>query len=567
DTLNLINAKMGTLDPIAATGTASGQVIMQIYDALMNYKDGTTTIEPLLAKDYTVSDDFTTYEFKIHPDATFHNGDPITASDVRYSFERLAASKHSRRSGFLLNVLGVKHETKTVDTKGDKDSKAETKRYKPKSIAVEAIDKKTVRITLQQPFHAALQMLAYGSFAIVPEGVVGDIKGYEGRMSYNKFQSAPEGAGSGPFKYETFEPSTEAAVSKYEDYYGNKPNVDRVHWQVIEKDAAQFTYIMEKNADLFSIPSSKFKPQQVSFNKTDEVGRKYGTYGPVRNGETLNMVRVPLIVTFYVGFNMEKVPKPVRKAMAYVMNQGLMVDEVFKGRGKAAFHFVPPGIWPGGADAYTQHAKQKYPYGYNKTMIDKAAQVMEEAGYGPDNKYTMEWTQYQSTAWKSMAKILQRQLGQAHIDMNITQARFTTLLTRGRKGQLSTFTLGWIADWPSADNFLQLLNPPMTQTEPGAGAPGEAKIYTNWQPSNGSAYKEATQAYNKIERNQVPTEQADQARAEATYTMEEANWEDVSMVPVYHSVGDEFWYDRVTYPTPYGGMGRSRQRFTDISIK
>ncbi|MFB6176397.1 MAG: ABC transporter substrate-binding protein, partial [Halobaculum sp.] len=87
NTLNRIAGTITTFDPIAATDTESGRVIQQMFDTLMNYKNATTVTSSLLAADYQVSDDFTTYTIELK-DATFHNGDPVTASDLVYSFER-----------------------------------------------------------------------------------------------------------------------------------------------------------------------------------------------------------------------------------------------------------------------------------------------------------------------------------------------------------------------------------------------------------------------------------------------------------------------------------------------
>ena len=545
--LNLINSTATTLDPISATGTASGRVIQQIFDSLMVYANATTTVESRLASEYEVSEDFTTYTFTLN-EATFHNGDSVTASDVVYSLERLAQSSNSSRAYFILSSLGVIHET---DSDGN---------YVPDSLDIQAVDESTVEINLSGAFHASLEMLAYSSFAIVPEGIVGDIEGYDGELSYEEFSSSNP-VGAGPFQLDDWSQGTEMSVVKYEDYYGESAALDRVHWQVLEKDSPRYNYAMNRNADMFGIPTSFYEPDKVSVDETDAQGRQIGTYGEVRNGDTVNYVGVPTINTYYIGFNMEAVPKPVRQAMAYAMNQQTMVQEVFKGRGEPAYHLTPPSTYPGGATEYTNHAEESYPYGYNESQLDKAREVMEEAGYGPDNRYTLGWTQYQSGTWKSMATLLRDQLASAHIDMEIEEAPFSTMLERGRKGNLEAYTLGWIADWPAPDNFVQLLNPPQTDTSNSSPV-----SYINWSSETGSAAQTAADAYTTIEENQAPTDSAESARADAYVEMEEANWEDVGFINVYHSVSEMFWYDTVENYTPFGGMGFSRQKLTDVTV-
>jgi len=235
-----------------------------------------------------------------------------------------------------------------------------------------------------------------------------------------------------------------------------------------------------------------------------------------------------------------------------------MVDQIFKGRGQAAYHLSPPSIYPGGAEDYTKSAKDNYPYGYDESQLDKARQVMEDAGYSQDNKYTVQWTQYTSDTWLGMAKILRDQLASAHIDMKIQQADFATLTKRGRDGNLEAYTLGWIADFPSPDNFEQLLNPPDTDTSKAGPS-----SYINWKPSNGDAAQKATDAWKKVQNNIGPGEQAQKARNEAYVQMEQANWEDVGLLNVFHSIEEAFWYDTIDY-SPYGGMGINQQKFNHV---
>ncbi len=300
-TFNRINSTLTTFDPIEATDTASGRVIRQIFDTLLIYENATTTVTNQLATDFEVSEDFTTYTFTLADDATFHNGDSVTASDIVYSWERLAQSDNSSRAYFILDSIGVTHETETVTQDGE-----ETEQYAPGTLGVEAVDEQTLRMELSAPFHATLQMMAYTSFAALPEGIVGDIEGYEGDIERDALASSNP-VGAGPFELENYESGTEVSVTAVEDHYRGGANIDRVHWQIIEKDQPKYNYAMNRNADLFGIPTSFYEPSKVSVDETDAAGRALGSYGEIRNGDTVNYVGVPTINSFYVGFNMEAV--------------------------------------------------------------------------------------------------------------------------------------------------------------------------------------------------------------------------------------------------------------------
>ncbi|WP_276302517.1 ABC transporter substrate-binding protein [Halorussus lipolyticus] len=547
-TFNLINATMSTLDPIKATDTASGTVIQQMFDALMNYPDGEIEVQTQLAQGFETSDDFTTYTFNLKQGAQYH-GDfgEVTAQDFVYAWERLAASDESRRAYFILSSIGVQHET---DSEGN---------YQPGTLAVEAVDDYTLEMTLEEPFHATLPMLAYTAFAALPEGIVGDIEGYEGEIPYSQFATSNP-IGAGPFQFETWQSNDVAEVSRFDNYHGQTAQVDRVNWRIIEDDNARYTYAMNRNADYFPIPTPFYDPNKVSVEETDDLGRQFGTYGPVRNGATLNYLAVATINAFYLGFNTNRVEKPARQAAAYAMNQNQVIEQIFKGRGQAAYHFTPPNIYPDGPDAYDQHAEQNYPYGYNQTQIQQARQVMEEAGYDQNNRYEFTLTIYSgSDTWQQTAQLLRDQLASAHIDMTIESAPFSTLLQRGREGNLQAYSLGWIMDWPAPDNFLQLLNPPQTDTSQDAPI-----SYVNWLDTEAS--QQAQSAWEQIQDNPAPTDEAEAARNESYIQIEEANWEDVVFLPVYHRTDERFWYQNVDVER-FGGAGTSRQMYNTTDLE
>ena len=550
-TYRKINSTITTFDPVAAGDTASGQVVQQVFDGLMNYPNGETSVEQLLAEDYQRSDDFTEYTFSLK-DATFHNGDQVTAGDFVYSFERLARSPHSVRSYFILDSLGVAHET---DGDGN---------YVADSLAVEAEDDSTLTITLQEPFHASLQMLAYSSFAAVPEGAVaGDIQSeydqqdgeVQPTQEYTDFaQNNPVGAG--PFEFDNWETGTSADATRYDDYHGETAYVENVHWQVIEDDEARFQYAMEQNVDTFEVPTAKYSRNKVKNTETDDVGRTVGEYGPFQaNGETVDYLKVPEVSTYYFAFNTAKVPKPVRQAVAYATNQESLSTQVFKDRQQPAYHLTPPLIYPGEGSEYDSHVEEAYPYGTGSD-VESARQVMEEAGYGEDNTFELQFTHYESQVWSEIAQILSQKLGSAHVDVSIESAQFSTLLERGKSGDLEAYTLGWIADWPAPDNFLQLINPSNTYT-------GETGVltYTNWgREEETEASQQAAEAWQTIQDNPEPTDEAQQARADAYVQMEEANWEDAVLINAFHGATERFSYKYLHAPE-FGAMGPSRQKY------
>jgi peptide/nickel transport system substrate-binding protein len=341
-TLNGISTTFSSLDPIASGNTASGTKIMDMFDAPLNYPNGRTEVENLLIEDYTVSDDLTEYEFTLKEGVQFH-GDygEVTADDMVYSIRRLVESENSTNTYFPNSVLNIVRET---DEEGN---------TVPDSTAVEATGDYTFTIELENPFGFALSVLAYSAFSAVPEGIVGDIEGYDGDMSWEEFSTNP--VGCGPFVFEEWQSGNggEFRASAFEDYHGDTPGVvDELQSAIITEDSARYNYLINGNADVAGIPTTQYDPSNVSINETNDEGQNIGTYEASDAGVTLNMSQTPSINTFYVGFHMEKVPKPVRQAMAYVINREQFVDDVFKSRGAPAVHLTPPQIFPGGQSGY-----------------------------------------------------------------------------------------------------------------------------------------------------------------------------------------------------------------------
>ncbi|WEL18643.1 ABC-type dipeptide/oligopeptide/nickel transportsystem, periplasmic component [Halorhabdus sp. SVX81] len=340
DVLSRTSGTFSSLDPIASGNTESGRKIMNMFDAPMNYVNGTTEVEPLIVEDYSVSEDLTEYEFTLKEGVEFH-GDygEVTAADVVYSFRRLVESDNSTNTYFPLSVLGIEHET---DDDGN---------VVPGSTAVEATGDYTFTISLASPFGYALEVFAYSAFSVVPEGIVGDIEGHDGEMAWEEFSTSP--VGCGPFVFESWQEGNggEFTATAFADYHGETADFD-IHEAIITDDNARYQYLNNENADVAGIPTPQYDPELATEESTTEDGQVRGSYGPLDNGKTVNMSSTPGINTYYIGFHMEKVPKAVRQAMAYVLTREDFVESVFKGRGEAAYHLVPKQVFPDGAEGY-----------------------------------------------------------------------------------------------------------------------------------------------------------------------------------------------------------------------
>ncbi|VTT85708.1 Dipeptide-binding ABC transporter, periplasmic substrate-binding component (TC 3.A.1.5.2) [Halorubrum sp. DM2] len=548
--LQLIQNPRATLDPIGISGGINAWMSSQVHEQPFTYADGTAPVESMLVDEYTVSDDYLTYTFTFKEGVSFHNGRELTASDAVYSWRRLAESENNRNNQdrIVRGPMSVAHET---------NEDGETV---PGSLALEAVDEYTVEMTLEEPFQNTLGNLADLRFTVIPEGIVGDIEGYDGEVPYDEW-STERLTGTGPFQFVRWDPGNEIVVERFDDYRGSVANIDGIRWQILEDPNARYTRaVNEQNVDIFNMPRSQFDPALLEVDQEIDEDRSQGTYGPV-GGETLNYGETSLPRTQYLIFNTLRVEEPARKAIAYIVNQEQITETAVRGQGEPAYFLTPPSAFPGGASNYRQTAQEDYPYGYAESDLDAARQVMEEAGYTADDPYetTLQFpSDRQASEWGEIANLLRDQAEAVHIDLEIEQAPIATLTNRAIEGDITIYAVWNELSWLEADSMLRFAYP----NEFAWSRWGAEAEYEYDQLSD--AAQRATDAWGRYEENRVPSEDAQETRDDAYLEIERANWADMTMLPLWHPVEELYWYDWVEGLEMHGSQ--RRPQLNEISL-
>src|SRR5499433_3334676 len=265
-------------------------VLYAIHDALVKpMPAGLNT--PSLAESWTVSKDGLTYEFLLRKGTKFHNGDPVTADDVKFTFERYKGSG--------------------------------AKLLKDKVKEVQVVAPNRVRFVLKEPwpdFMAFYGTSATGAAWIVP-------KKYIEKVGEDAYKKAPVGAG--PFKFVSFQPGIELVLDAFPDYWRKAPQVKRI--------------VMK------SIPDESTRAAAV---KTGEVDIAYLFVGAA--AEDLKRtpgvrITAPLLYGMYwLDFLDQWDPKSpwhdkrVRQAASLVIDRNAINQAEMLGYGKPTGAFVPP---------------------------------------------------------------------------------------------------------------------------------------------------------------------------------------------------------------------------------
>lgn len=205
-------------DPLVEGSLAGYNYYYNLYDQLTALNaDG--EIEPSVATGWTPNDDFTEWTFTLRDDVTFHDGDPLTASDVAFSYNQVLDTPDSD----ILGYMGMlESATATDDT--------------------------TVVFTLSSPFSPWPSITT--AVSIVPEDVYTEL-GPEG------FVEAP--VGSGPFEYVSWTRGVEYVLEGNDDYWGGAPEVDTLTFQTVADEEARLNGVIAGSLDVALI-----SPNQVS---------------------------------------------------------------------------------------------------------------------------------------------------------------------------------------------------------------------------------------------------------------------------------------------------------------
>src|SRR5262245_15083482 len=293
-------------------------VLYALHDAMIKPMPGNGSA-PSLAESWTSSPDGLSYDFVLRKGATFHNGDPVTAEDVKFSFERYRGT----------GVAQLKQHV----------------------AAVEVVDAQRVRVRLKHSWPDCMAFYgtpATGAGWIVP-------KKYVEKVGDEGFKKAPVGAG--PYKFVSFNPGVELVLEAHPGYWRKVPSVKRLVFRVVPDESTRLAMVKNGEVDIaYSIRGAL----------AEELRRTAG----------LALKATYLQGTYWVLFADQWDPKSpwadrrVRLAASHAMNRTGLIDAETLGLAKVSSSIIPQSFdfyWPAPP-----------PPAYDPA---RAKQLLAEAGY------------------------------------------------------------------------------------------------------------------------------------------------------------------------------------------
>lgn len=420
--LNLYDIDPFTLDPALASDATSSEYILQIFSGLVRLGDNLTPV-PDIAQGWDISNAGRTYTFSLRQDVTFHDGRRVTANDFKYSWERAAdpATGSQTAATYLGDIAGVK----------DKLS------GKSREISgVKALGDYILEVTIDAPKTYFLSKLTYPTAFVVDKADV---------ARGGRWWQKPNG--TGPFKLSQWQKNERLVLSRYAGYYGEKAKLDSV----------VFKFLSGVPLDMYE--TGEIDVAGVSSGSIDKVTDPAGTF-------SRELEIVPELSFAFIGFNHTKPPFDdvnVRRAFALAVDKEKLVSLAFRGTAASAQGILPPGI-PG----YNPELEgQGFDIAKAKSYL-AASKYGSAAGLPPITLTTSGWGGLIPGYLDALVVQWRENLG---VEVTIRQLEPETYFYNLKQEKDGMFDLGWIADYPHPQDFLEILF--------GTGSDSNFGDYTN----------------------------------------------------------------------------------------
>jgi len=406
--LNLYGIDPWTLDPAVSSEMTSHEYIMQLFSGLVCLDDN---LEPApdIARDWDISSDGTTYTFYLRDDVMFHDGRGVKAGDFKYSWERACdpATGSQTAAAYLGDIVGVSEVLA-----------GETREISGVSVTGDY----TLEVTIDAPKSYFLSKLTYPTSFVVDSTNV---------ASGGEWWRHPNG--TGPFKLNQWEENSSLVLERNELYYGELAKVDFVNFQ------------LWGGVPMNMYETGEIDATAVSMAYIDKVTDERGPFYQ-------DLITAPELSFYYIGFDTTKPPFDdvnIRRAFSQAIDKDKLVSLVYRDMVEAADGILPPGM-----------------PGYNEDLVGldfdvaEARELIANSRYGdvsnlpPITITTAGWGGLISSDLEAIVYEWRQNLG---VEVEVRQLEPQRFLYHLMEERDEMFDMGWIADYPHPQDFLDIL--------------------------------------------------------------------------------------------------------------
>lgn len=410
-------AEPASFDPHRMEGVSEGQIAYQLFEGLVTVDEDGNDI-PGVAESWESTDDFKTWTFKLRKDAKWSNGEPVTAHDFVFSWQRLANPMTASPYSSYLNYMQVENAQDVIDGK-----------KKPEELGVKALDDHTFQVSLSSPIPYLVGMTTHQTVLPVPKAVV--------EKHGDAWVRKENIVGNGAYVLDEHVINEKIVFKRNKLYWNDKETV-------IEKGtflaiANSTTDVARYRAGDIDMTAHSLPPEQFQKLKEELPNEVFVNRG---------------LVTYMYELNHKKAPFNdirVRQALNLALDRTVITEKVL-GQGQTpTYVFTPTYIIEGG--------DIKQPAYSEKSMADRNAEaikLLEEAGFSKSNplKFTLLYNTSEnhkkiaiaaSSLWKTNTKGL--------VEVKLENQEWKTYLDSRRQGNYDVARAGWAADYNQASTF------------------------------------------------------------------------------------------------------------------
>jgi len=426
------------------SGTSVDASAVPVYNRLVEFKVGTTELEPGLAERWDVSEDGKTYTFHLRKGVKFQSNKYFTptrdfnADDVIFSFMRQKDPNHPYH-----NVSNGNY------------SNFESLEFGKLITSIDKVDDHTVRFTLAHPEAPFVADLAW-YFASILSAEYADAMLKAGTPT--RVDMDP--IGTGPFRLAQYQKDSRILFTAFPEYWQGKAKLDRLVFSITPDASVRYAKLEKNECQVMAFPNPADLPR-------------------MRENPNINLMSKAGLNTGFLALNTQKAPLDnvkVRQALAMAINKPAIIDAVFQGTGTAAKNLLPPGVWSADSDLkdYDYNPEQAKALlaeaGFSKGLSidlwampvqrpynpEQAKALLAEAGFSKGlsiDLWAMPVQRPYNPNAKRMAEMIQADWAKIGVQAKIVTFEWGEYLKRVKGGEHQAALMGWTTATGDPDNF------------------------------------------------------------------------------------------------------------------
>ena len=472
-----------TVDPALNSSVDGATMLAHLFSGLAKWAQDENGNLQIVADAATelpegvVNDDGTvTYTYTLRDGLVWSDGQPVTAADFAFAWQRAASTDLAADYGYMFEVVDGYNDIWATDDDGhylNPDAK----------LNVVAVDEKTLEVTTANYVAYWNELLAFPTYFPVREDVVSNDAWATDPSTY---------VCNGPYTMESWEHNSVITLAKNPNFYdAAEITMDKINFYLSDDANNMLSNFKNGSWQLIDdVPTNEIAALKAEYPDEFVIAGQIGTYYVCWN---INENILPASSTL-TGDEAEQAKDEIRRAIALLFDRNYIVEEIGQAGQVPASSFVAMGMTnPDGTQFYQTAGDSSDYYGYYDVSVDAYESNFESAVETLKKYYTYDestgmFTDFPtltylyntSEAHKAIGEYLQSALAAVGITMNLENQEWATFLNTRKAGDYSIARNGWLADYNDPICFLDMwvTNSGNNDVQFGRGNAAEAKIYS-----------------------------------------------------------------------------------------